>query len=211
MSRANGTVGGAYPWTMSLIAHSEARTGAVQVTFVHWQSANSKTGRPVSLDEHQKAIWPTAATTPSRPYRDSTVVHPDFGVNLRRSKADRSEIPENIRILKQFWELACSSHLDPTSGVLSPECQVCCASDSREPISICAVCRLHWHISCCERALQTPSQYKLEPVVGDSTWVPNILTRTVLCGLCSEWLQALPLAGEPRPGFRVFDSTSSSL
>jgi hypothetical protein len=150
------------PWDVSLLAYDvpdRSGSGVVykKVSLFQWVCPETLTGRPVELDNVQRAKWPVAAHVPRMDLRgrNMKVVHPAIGFKMHL-KGPRRKPPDTMLRLLTMWEAAEAATSRTADSVKdesieSDTLEQCAWCDNEVGVRLhtCSLCQLAWHSDCC--------------------------------------------------------------
>lgn len=168
-----------------------------RVVLVSWLLASSRSGRCVHLDDDE-AVYSMPKHHPPRCFADEEIVHPAVGTALRKDKALRSRIPEQILHLQNMWEDALRVQSAAALRVTFDPCFVCEKLDD-ECVN-CALCQASAHPACLDVVCLKFSG-KLDSLREVDLALPAVFCvqmegRDPLCALCAK---VRPRCRERRP------------
>ena len=156
---ASTSLGGEYPWTLSLF-ESEQHVGSSvlrSTLFIKWTSPSSMLGRKVNVRD-ARSVYPTPANPffVERSFQSTanatyTCIHPAIWVSPARYKSAsrlQTEVPDHIARLQRMWDAAMSG----VSGEPSVEVCALCTRDGPSFPVVCPACLLSWHAPCGHQA-----------------------------------------------------------
>jgi hypothetical protein len=186
------------PWDVSLVVYDVPdRRGIVykQVSLFQWVCPDTLSGRPIQLDNVERAKWPVAAHVPRMDLhgRNLKVVHPSIGFKMHL-KGPRRKPPDIMLRLLKMWESAEAAISRIGEAVYeSDTLDSCgwCENASGANLHACPLCQIPWHSECCRAFVRQRVATGIEGRRPDAHVVPPEF-ESGLCLAC----QGLTAGGE---------------